>query len=462
MNTASAPSRDAASGDIAVVGGQVVTGSSVRTLDIVVSGGEIARMGPDLELAPGTRTIDARDKLVLPGIIDAHNHPYYEDDVEAFSLSALHGGVTTLVPFAGPPLPGRPLVEVVDRFIEGAASSYLDFGVHAIVGESDPPAEIVPALAERGVRSLKAFLAFPGVRMVSDGYLLDLMHELAAVDGLCMVHCENGAAISVLERRLEAEGHTDATAYEPSRPGALEAESAFRAATLARIAGCDLYIVHVSSAETLAVLADARQRTSARIHVETCPHYLLLTGAEQAELGALAKISPPMRRAEDIEVLWRWLANGSLDVVGSDASGQSRAGKTCECATFFDEPFGIPGVEHLLPLVLSEALARGISPMTVVEVLSERPAEIFGLDGKGRLRVGADADLVIVDPAASHTVRGDTQHGASDYSIYDGWEVTCEVVTTMQRGRILLHDGELLAQPGQGRYLPAATKGALR
>lgn len=447
-----------------VAGGEVVRGDGVLRADVAVSGGQIAAVEEEIPRGRAAQVVDATGMQVFPGFIDAHNHPYYADDLEGFSLSAAAGGVTTLVPFAGHRTPATghsdDAVDVVDRFLGDAGQrSYLDFGVHAIVGAQDRPDHAVPALLERGVRSLKVFLAFPGRRMVGDDYALALMEVLAPRGGLCMVHCENGTAIDHLERRLTREGRTGSDAYADSRPAELESEAVARALALAQVAGCDCYIVHLSAARSLDEVAVARAYARSAVYVETCPHYLLLDRHQQAELGALAKISPPMRDRHDVDALWNAVRDGRVDVVASDCSDQTRDGKSGAVSSFFDAPFGIPGVEQLVGLVYDEAQQRrDVALTTLARVLAETPARIFGLCGKGRIEPGADADLVVVDPRLRWTVRTEEQHGRSDYSIYQGRSLVGRPVTSMQRGRLVLRDGTVHVRPGDGRFLPATTE----
>jgi len=451
--------------DLVVHGGLTVSGDGVRRADVAITDGVVAEVAPRIDPGAARESFDASGRYVLPGVIDAHNHPYYADDIEAFSLAAAAGGVTTLVPFAGRRMhdhdPGQALVDTVADFVAaGQKSSYLDFGAHAIVSPHDDPSVFVPELMGRGVSSFKAFTAFPGARMLGDDEILALMQTAAGAGALCMVHCENGHAIALLERQLRERGRSTAADYGPSRPALLESEAVYRALALAEIAGCDCYIVHVSAAESLAVLREFRSRPGPRRYAETCPHYLLLDDGDQQRMGGLAKISPPIRGAADRAALWDALRDGAIDVIGSDASGQTRAGKQTD-GDFLDVAFGIPGVEQMLPLIADAGLhAHGVGLPALVRVFCENPADIFGLGHrKGRLLPGLDGDLVVFDPLQPWTVDAREQHGNSDYSIYDGRAVLGRAVLTVQRGRTVLRDGSVVASRGSGVFLPAVTRG---
>lgn len=445
--------------DWIVRGGRVVAGDAVMRADVAIAGERFVEVAPNLDAGRAEQVVDATGRLVFPGIIDAHNHPYYEDDIETFSLSAAHGGVTTLIPFAGRPWAGQhsqvDLVRMVDEFVADARSrSYLDFGVHVILSGGDEVAEVLPDLLRRGITSYKVFMAFPGLRMMSDDAILDTMERLAAAKATCMVHCENGLAIAHLEARAIREGRTSAADWVRSRPAQLESEAVYRALALAEVAGCDAYIVHASASESVDVAKRFRQRPGPRRFVETAPHYLVYEHVDQERIGGMAKISPPMREPADREAIWNHLLAGEIDVVASDCSGQTCAVKMAGEPNFFDIPYGIPGVEQLFALVYDEGVHRRGMPLPLLaRVFAENPARIFGLKGKGRIEPGGDADLVIFDPNRRWTIHASDQLGRSDYSIYEGRELVGKPVMSMQRGRPLLRDGRIEAARGSGRFL---------
>ncbi len=442
--------------ELGVVGATVMLPTGTARIDVGISEGRFAYLGDRLDATQCERVVDAAGLVALPGMMDAHNHPYYDDDIVEFATSAAYGGLTAMLSFAGTHMnrPGAPqtAIEVTEDFISRARPLVpLDFGVHTIVGPGDDPVATVRRLKELGVTSVKLFLAFPGRRMLDDATILAFMQAIAANGMLCMVHCENGPATELLERQARERGATRPLDYAASRPIALEAEAINRALTLAEIAVCPCYIVHVTGAEPLAVIERFRQRGRIPIYVETCPHYLLLDEADLDRLGGLARISPPIRSAADVEALWQAVSDGAVDVIASDCSGQLKAPKLVD--DIFEAPYGIPGVEQMLPLMWHHFRARGIDASLLVRSMAQRPAEVFGLETKGRIEIGLDADLVLIDPDAEWTIHAADQHGNSDYSLYEGWAVRGKPVQTFTRGRALLDHGTLVGPAEPGHYL---------
>ena len=457
--------------DYLISGGLVVSGKSISRQDVLVQGETIRKVGPDLTGEAAARTIDASGLYVLPGIIDAHNHPVNSDRIDTFSISAAFGGVTTVIPFIrnrhDEGIQDTPL-DAVEAFIEEArASSVLDFGVHAILLGADDVETQVPKLIEMGVISFKMFMTYPrrGMMMPDDRMLRAM--ELASRDGgVAMVHAENGYCIDYLVEKFTSEGKISQEHYAPTQPRILEIEAANRAATYATVTDCPLYIVHISAREMLDVLAHFKGEGT-RLYGETCPQYLDLTNQSMLDHGALAKIGPPLREREDTEAMWKGIATNLIDTIGSDfcgyrkdqkySGGQSEGvdgGAPDDAASIFDASFGGNWCEQMLPVVYEEGVNQGRITLTrLVQVLCENPAKIFGLyPRKGVLQEGADADIVLFDPSLRHTLGAESQHCLSDFTMFEGKEVLGKPVVSMQRGEIIIEDGELKRPVGKARY----------
>lgn len=442
--------------DVLVRGGTVVSGTGERRADVAVAGGRIVAVGDEVDPATRARElIDADGLLVLPGIIDEHVHPIYHDDPRQTSIVGAFGGVTTIMGFAYAH-PGASLLDEVQNLRDRhEAGSVLDFTIHAGMFDAGVQVAEMPAVAATGVRSFKVFLAYAAQGwMTDDAALVSVLRASRDVGGLVMVHCENGPVIDVLEADARAGllGDDPVDALLASRPDVLEAEAVQRVAAVAEALDLPVFIVHVTSARALEAVRAARARGQWLI-AETCPQYLALTGDAVREFGALAKIGPPLRTAADNEALWAGLADGTLQTVGSDHVPKKLASE--RDTPLLDAGFGAPSIETMLPILLDGALTGRITVPRLVEVLCENPARAFGLFGrKGTVSAGADADLVLVDPAGLTTLGTAHEHTNSGYSLYEGREVRGALRLTMAGGRVVVRDGELEDDRAAGVFLP--------
>jgi len=461
-----------AKADCVIKEGLIVSGKEITRGDILVGDGLIQQIGDDLQ-AP--KVIDASGKYVLPGIIDAHCHPVYADKIDTFSISAAYGGVTTIIPFIGNVVAwgsSGKTSEIVKGLIEeGGKTSCLDFAIHAVfVAEDDAIAE-VPKLLKMGVSSFKMFMSFSkrGM-MMPDQKMLEIMAVAAADGGLAMVHPENGYGIDYLVGKFTAEGKVSREYFLPSQPNILEVEAVNRAYTYSVITGCPLYFVHLSAREMPEII-DRMKKEGRHIYTETCPQYLSLTNQAVLERGSLGKVGPPLREKEDNDAIWYGLARHLIDVVGSDSSNVRAEHKEWGGASkdfitgpgakprqdnIFEARFGFAGVEQMLPVVYHDGVNAGrITLPRLVQTMCENPAKIFGLyPRKGTLKVGSDADLILLDPTIKFTISAQTMHGNADFTMFEGKEVIGAPVFSMQRGEVLIEDGQLKRKQGNARFLP--------
>lgn len=437
--------------DLILRGGTVVTGEGMQRADVGIRGETVAAVEPDLQSAPAREVVVVTGMLVFPGIIDAHVHPVYLDSVEDCSRVAAYGGVTTLLHFAYART-GESLEKQVTRMLEdGLARSCLDFGLHG--GLFDAPRQVpeIPQVMRLGVRTFKFFLAYVKQGWYTDDYHLAMaMDILAQRGGMAMVHAENGGGIDYLEDKYLKDPTGSAQLFNATHPPALEEEAIFRAICMAEVTGCPLYIPHVSAARSLRPIRRALSQGQ-RLFAETCPQYLTLTQDIVAERGALAKIGPPIRSAEDQTALWEALRDGTIQVVASDHAPKDKDPH----GDFLEQPYGAPQIETLLPVTYDWGVNRGwISAVRLVQVLCENPARIFGLHPrKGTIAVGSDADLVVFDPTQQFTISAQNQHSKARYTLYEGRAVLGWPVMSFQRGHRVLWNGEVVARPGQGRYV---------
>ncbi len=447
--------------DLFIRDGKVVSGRGIEPADIGITNGKIEMVASKLADTSAARVIDASGKLVLPGIIDAHNHPFYDDNLEGTSISGVHGGVTTLVAFVGPNpawgLQATTLTESVKSFLEqGETKSVTDFGVHGVVIGHDDVVPQIPTLVEMGILSIKFFMAYKkrGM-MLDDDQILRVMDALASNGALAMVHAENGLALDYLTDKLSAQSPVENDAHIRVHRDLLEAEAMFRAVALAESVGCPLYIPHVAVKEGVEAIRPLKGSLSFPLFLETCPQYLVLTNEEVLRRGPLAKVAPPIRERHDNDALWDGLRDGIVDVIGSDHAA-IKSEKKMQCNHILDARFGAPSIEYLLTMTYSEGVRKGrMSLERLVQVLCENPAKIFGLyPRKGTIAPGADADLVVFDPEARQLCTAETTHSRSGYCVFEGMETVGAPTLVMQRGKVLVENGTLMGKPGDGKYLP--------
>ncbi len=444
-------------------GGTVVKAEGSLRADVLVDGERIAAVGPRLT-APGARTLDATNRLVLPGAIDPHVHmalPAGEglvssDDFVSGSRAALAGGTTTLIDFATP-APGESLRSAVEARMAAAARSLCDWSLHpSVTSWRDDTAGDVAWCMERGLPSFKVYLAYQerglGLR---DRDLLRLMSAAAASGALVLAHCENGDAVSFLTQRLLAQGKRSARFHPLSRPPEVEAEAVERALILAEDRGCSLYVVHVSTAEAAETIRRARLSGRAAF-AEACPHHLLLDDScYEREDAADFVMSPPLRSPSHPPELWRALADGTLDAVSTDHCPFMRKDRRRSLDDFSRIPNGVAGVEHRLALLWTFGVLAGRIPESrFVQLVATGPARIFGLaPAKGAIEAGADADLVIWDPGREWEIRAATQKQRCDSTVYEGLRVKGRAETVLLRGRVVVEGGEIRGREESGRFV---------
>ncbi len=438
--------------DLIVTGGTVVTGTGSRRADVGIRGETIVAVEHTLPREGAKELVDATGKLVLPGIIDAHVHPVYLDNVEDCSRISAYSGTTTLLHFAYARTGDSLEQKVAEMLADGSAHSVLDFGLHGGMFEAPRQVPEIPAVMKMGVRTFKFFLSYVKQGWYTDDYqLLKAMDILAERGGMAMVHAENGGGIDYLEDKYLKGPNASAKYFNTSHPAALEEEAIFRSICMAEIANCPLYIAHVTSARSLRPIRQA-QAEGRRLFAETCPQYLSLTQEILDTRGALAKIGPPIRTAADQAALWDAIVDHTLCIVSSDHAPKAKDVN----GDFLAQGYGSPSTETLFPVTYDRGVNTGlITPVRIAQLLCENPARVFGLyPKKGTIAVGSDADLVVFDPNREYTITAANQHSNVGYTLYEGRTVTGWPEMSFQRGRRVLYKGEIVAQTGQGHFLP--------
>jgi dihydropyrimidinase len=451
--------------DLLIKNARVVTSSEAFETNIGIENGKIVSLSPYFE-APGAETYDASGKIVVPGAIDAHTHmelPVMNtrsaDDFYSGTVAAVCGGTTTIVDFVDPK-PSQTMLDALTEYRSRADQEVTtDYGLHMVFKEQSlAEINLIPAVIEQGVPSFKLFTAYRerGL-MLEDADIRRVMKEVAAAGGLTAVHAESETMIQGLIQENLSAGNTGAKYHALSRPAAAEAEAVSRVARLAQSVSAGLYIVHLSSRAGKEEVESARAG-GANIFAETCPHYLVLTDrVYERDDGRNFVMSPALKKAEDCATLWQGLRPGGVvETVGSDHCPFTSAQKDLGKEDFTKIPNGVPGTEVIIPLLYSEGVRKGrISIFDMVRVASDAPAKRFGLHpAKGSITVGADADLVVIDPSKRVRLTSDVLHTKIDYSIYDDITTEGYPVLTVGRGKVIMEDGEFIGRKGRGRFVP--------
>jgi dihydropyrimidinase len=453
-----------------VRGGTVVTASGSRQADVAVAGGRITAIEPGLGHIAADEVIDADGLLVLPGAVDVHTHTRVATDAEPDrffqdSVAAAFGGTTTFLAFNNPGTGSsagaeRSLLAGLREWRTTTESdSAIDYGVSlAISGRMDDPVAELPAVIDAGVPTCKAFMVFDF--RLDDVRLFDATRAMGDRGGMLQVHCEDPVLLDAAVGAALQRGHVQPRYHATTRPSYVEAVATARALAFARMTQSPVHVVHLSSAAALHEVREAKAAGVA-VSAETCPHYLVLTDERYDDpipaSCARFVISPPLRKPADRDALWAGLADGSLDLVATDHVPDRLSVEKAEAARgvpFNEISNGAPGIETLLALLYSEGVAQGrLTLERLVDLLSTTPARRFGLGRKGAIEVGRDADLVVFDPSARRSIRAADLHHTSDYTPYEGLEVTGAVRDVLVRGRPVIRNGQFVGQRGAGQFV---------
>jgi dihydroorotase len=444
----------------------VVTSLGMVAGGVLVADGRIVAHLSGADKASADSVIDAHGRMLMAGFVDAHVHmrdpgqPQKEDFASGSTAAAI-GGVTTVMcmPNTKPPIDS---IAGFDRAKNaGEAASYVDFALQAAVHPGNHDA--MAALWEAGAVSFETMLADgpPREAYVDDALLRQMLAQAAALDARVGIYCGDQAVIDAALARLRAAGRTDFLAFAESRPPASEAQGLVRLAEARQATGASIIARQVSTAEGFEIVAGAkRQAPQDCVRVEVTPHHLHLDLSLLARLGPYAQMLPPLRSAADVAAARQAAAAGTVDFIGSDHAPHALAEKNA------DDPWssasGTPGLDTVAAAALDLAARGIISYPQVAALLAEHPARVFGLaDRKGRIALGADADLVLIDPDREFHVTPDAIHSRAKRSPFEGKKLHGQPLLTVLRGEIIAEHGKLLAERPGGRFLPRAAAPAI-
>ncbi len=444
--------------------GRIITAEQDYSADVLIENETITAIGNNLPMK-ADKVIDASGKYVIPGGIDVHTHmdmPFggttSSDDFETGTRAAAFGGTTCLIDFAIQ-TKGQKIRDALDIWWKKGEVSTIDFSLHMIVTDlPEAHLEDMNEMVREGITSFKLFMAYPGVLMVDDATIFRAMKKTAENGALVCMHAENGSVIDLFVQKAIAEGKKAPIYHALTRPTTAEGEAVNRAIALAQMAGAPVYIVHLSSADALEKVSEARDR-GIPAFAETCPQYLLLSieDLERPDFeGAKYVFTPPLREKWHQEKLWAGIKKNTLQVVSTDHcpfcfKEQKELGRE----SFAKIPNGGPGVENRLQLLFHHGVNLGrISVNRWVEIVSTAPAKMFGLyPRKGTISIGSDADLVIWDPNSEHTISASTHHMRVDYSMFEGFKVKGNAETILSRGEVIADKGKWFGKAGRGKFI---------
>lgn len=443
--------------------GTIITATDMYKADVLVKNGIITEIGSEISKI-ASEIIDAADKWVLPGAVDAHTHMDVQcdgmttvDDFETGTTAAAAGGTTTIIDFAEQ-APGASLSQALEEWKAKAKDrSVIDYGFHLALSElNDEILSQIPGAVKEGVTSFHVRLDGYAERYVHDGNLLDFLQQTAGAGALPCVHAENGELISVFMKRLDDDGKTSIKYFPMSRPPEVEAQAAARAISVAEMAKTPLYLTNLSSAHAAEKVKAARDR-GLPVFAETCTHYLAMNSDRYEESEGIKYFcTPPLRPSWHQDVLWKAINSGDIHTVASDHLAFNYAGqKDLGMENFSQAPRGFAGIQERLTVLCSAGIHTGkINPNRFVDLACTKPAKLFGLfPRKGTLAVGSDADMVIFDPRADAAVSKSLGLSRSDYTPYEGMRVHGAVWLVLQKGKVIAREGKVMGRPGGGEFL---------
>lgn len=446
--------------DLVIKNGTLVTASHSYQADVAIRGERIAAIGHDLQ---GAQTLDASGKLVTPGAVDIHVHLSLDlgdglvstDDFFTGTQAAAYGGTTSVISFVHPTAQQSLIEALTARQQAAATDAVIDYGFHLNLNPQHlDQLDTLPDVVAAGVTSFKLYMAY--AQHLNDGQLLQTLRAIAAVDGLPVVHAENWQLIQALVAEYLAAGKTQPAFHAQSRPALLEAEAVSRVIDLAGFVGVPLLLFHIGNAASAERIAAAQARGQT-VYAETCPHYLLRTVVDYERPGADATLpvcAPPLRSGADVAAMWDALADNTLQLVSSDHAPFSREQKARGVKDFSKIPGGMPSVEVRFPALYGYGVRyRRLTPARWVDVCCTTPARLLGLERKGQLAPGFDADVVIFDPERPMTLSADMLHENVDWTPYEGMMMRGWPETVISRGEVIVADGTFTGVRGRGQYL---------
>ena len=456
-------------------GGTVVNADREFKADVLCVDGKIAALGTAaVSQAPASaQTLDASGQLLLPGGIDPHTHmqlPFMgtvaADDFFDGTAAALSGGTTSIIDFVIPD-PKQPLMDAFRTWRGWSEKACADYGFHvAVTWWSDSVhADMGTLVKDEGVNSFKHFMAYKNAIMCDDETLVNSFRRALELGAMPTVHAENGELVYLLQQEVVKMGITRPEGHPLSRPPMVEGEAANRAIAIADVLGVPIYVVHVSCIEAAEAIARARARGQ-RVYGEVLAGHLVIDDSVYRNpdfaTAAAYVMSPPFRPKGHQEMLWRGLQSGQLHTTATDHCVFCAPQKAMGQASFTQIPNGCGGVEDRMRVIWDAGVNTGrLTRSEFVAITSANCAKLFNIyPRKGCIVEGADADIALWDPQASHTISRATQKSKGDFNIFEGRSVRGNASHTVSQGKLVWTHGDLRVERGAGRYVKRPAFGA--
>ena len=440
---------------VLIENGKVLRSGRLAKANILIENGRIKSVA-----IPGPKQVDkrinAKGKLILPGLVDGHAHLFdpaftNRENFTTGTSAAAAGGVTSVVEMVlSTPVDTPDRVKA--KIEQGKRNSLIDFSLHAgMMNLSNLPN--IATIARLGVRSFKTFTCKPYYS--DDHTLMSLMRETSMQNSILNVHAEDEQTANENFDRLTAEGRKDPDAHTEWKPNVAEERAVRKVVEFSRALKARLHISHMSTREGVEIVRQ-NKRLGVRVTAETCPHYLTFTRGDMKKQGPYLKMNPSLKGPKDVQALWEGLRDGTIDMVTSEHAPGERVEKEVGWIDIWKAWGGVPAIETMLPILLSEGVNKGrIGLTTLQRICCENPAKVFGLyPRKGVIQKGADADLVIVDLKAKRKVRAEALHYKVGWTPYEGWTLKGWPILTVRRGEILYEDEQVIGKPGAADFLP--------
>ena len=460
--------------DLVISGGTIVTATDIFQGDIGIRGEKIEEIGREIKTDSETKKINAKGKYVIPGGIDVHVHfqlPFCgtvsADDFVTGTRAAAVGGVTTVIDFAMQDKEKGIIAGIEKRRGEAEGRVCVDYSLHSIlIGYSEKTEKEIPRAIDYGVPTFKMFMIYESEGWQSnDGALFRALEQTKNNGSTILVHAESEGVMKILiERRLVEKKKVGAYGHVLSRPNFIEEEAVERASFWAEATGGRLYFVHLSTAEAADIVKSARLKGNS-VFAETCVQYLVLTDEvfKDKKTGHLYATCPQIKKKKDQERLWRAITDGELGIVSTDTCTFTKKQKAMWNGDFTKIPYGIPGVETLLPAVYTNGVLRGRFNLNrFVSLISTNPAKLMGLyPKKGAILPGSDADLIIFDPGKKKIIDYREMETNCDWSPYQGMKMAGFPDITILRGKVIVRDGKFIGKEGDGEFVKRKPSGEI-